>query len=209
MVNKRLMVLCFLNCFSYPVCMSKSRQHSAKSVLLQRPVETLIFVIRGQKVMLDRDLGELYDVKTALLNRAVKRNPGRFPDDIMFQLTHEEAAGLRCQSGISKTGRGGTRYLPYAFTEHGVVMLSSVLNSQRAIQANLLIIRAFVRMRELMATNKDIAARVEKLERGHDRAVSIIEVLVDDIDRLGRKMETTKPPSPYSRRRIGYIVDED
>ena len=178
--------------------MSKNRQRSAKSVLLERPVETLIFVIRGQKVMLDRDLGELYDVKTAMLNRAVKRNPGRFPDDIVFQLTQKEAAGLRCQSGISKIGRGGTRYLPYAFTEHGVVMLSSVLNSHRAIQANLLIVRAFVRMRELIATNKAIAARVKKLERGHERATSIIEVLIEDIDRLGRKMEATKPPSPYS-----------
>src|SRR5262249_16016843 len=101
------------------------------------------------------------------------------------------------------------RYLPYAFTEHGVVMLSSVLNSKRAIQTNLLIIRAFVRMRELIATNKDIAARVEKLERGHERVSSIIEVLVEDIDRVGRKLETTKAPAPYSKRRIGYIIDTD
>lgn len=189
--------------------MSTSRQRSTKPVILPHPVETLIYVIRGRKVMLDRDLARLYDVETGHLNRAVKRNPSRFPEDLMFQLTRKEAIALKCQNGISKIGRGGTRYLPYAFTEHGVVMLSSVLNSERAIQMNLLIVRAFVRMRELIATNKDIAVRVEKLERGHERVASIIEVLVEDIDRLGRKTETTKPSSPYSKRRIGYIIDDD
>jgi hypothetical protein len=189
--------------------MGKPRQSSRKIIAFPQPVESLIHLVRGQKVMLDSDLADLYSVETGQLNRAVKRNLSRFPKDLMFQLTGEEAVGLRCQNGTSKTGRGGRRYAPYAFTEHGVVMLSSVLNSERAVQMNLLIIRAFVRMRELLATNKDIAARVEKLERGHERTASIIEVLIEDIDRLGRKVEQIKSPSPYSKRRIGYIIDED
>jgi phage regulator Rha-like protein len=180
-----------------------------KQLLVPRPVESLIHVIRGQKVMLDADLAELYGVETGHLNRAVRRNPSRFPEDLMFQLTEEEVALLRCQIGISKDGRGGRRYWPYAFTEHGGVMLSSVLNSERAVQMNLLIVRAFVRLRELIATNKDIAARVEKLERGHERTASVIEILVEDIDRLGRKVEDVKKPSLYGKRRIGYIIDDD
>ena len=191
------------------LAMQTTHKRLAKRVLPLQPVESLIHVIRGQKVMVDGDLAELYGVETGHLNRAVKRNPSRFPKDLMFQLTREEADSLRCQFGSSKKGRGGRRYAPYVFTEHGVAMLSSVLNSERAIQMNLLIIRAFVRMRELIATNKDIAARVEKLERGHERTASVIEVLVEDIDRLGRKAEQFKEPSPYSKRRIGYIIDED
>ena len=100
--------------------------------------------------------------------------------------------------------------MPYAFTEHGVVMLSSVLDSERAVQMNLLIVRTFVRLRELMTAHKDIAARIEKLERGQERVASVIEILVDDIDRLRRKVEQeTKPPSPNSPRRIGFVTDDD
>jgi phage regulator Rha-like protein len=189
--------------------MRKTKVRHPRKTAISLPVDSLIHVIRGQKVILDRDLADLYGVETKQLNRAVKRNLSRFPEDLMFQLTPEEAARLRCQNGTSNTGRGGRRYIPYAFTEHGVVMLSSVLNSERAIQMNLLIIRAFVRMRELIASNKDIAARVEKLERSHDRTASVIEVLVEDIDRLGRKVEQFKGPSPYSRRRIGFITEDD
>ena len=111
------------------------------------PVERIsskIFLIRDQKVMLDRDLAELYSVETGALNRAVKRNAERFPEDFMFQLMYEEAELLRCQTGISKSGRGGRRYLPYAFSEQGVAMLSSVLNSRRVIEVNIAIMRAFV-----------------------------------------------------------------
>src|SRR6202012_4803347 len=115
----------------------------------------------------DAGLAALYGVETKQLNRAVKRNCSRFPEEFTFRLTEEER--LRCQIGTSNTGRGGRRYLPHAFTEHGVVMLSSFLNSERAVQMNIVIVKAFVRMRELIASNKDIAARVEKLERSHDR----------------------------------------
>jgi hypothetical protein len=162
----------------------------ATNLAATRPVETLIRVIRGQKVILDVDLAQLYAVQTKQLNRAVKRNPERFPLEFMFQLTEEEH--LRCQDGTSKAGRGGRRYLPYAFTEHGVVMLSSVLNSQRAIQMSILVVNAFVRMRELIAANKDLAARIDRLERGHDRTASVIEVLVEDIDRLAGEVKQMK-----------------
>jgi hypothetical protein len=157
--------------------------------------------------MLDSDLAALYKVPTKSLNLAVRRNRDRFPADFMFHLTAEEAARLRLQSETSKPQRGGRRYLPYVFTEPGVAMLSSVLRSARAVQMNILIMRAFIRLRELIASNKDIATRVEKLERGHDRTASVIEVLVEDIDRLGRKVERFKEPSPYSRR-IGYITED-
>jgi hypothetical protein len=105
-----------------------------------KPLETMIRLVRSQKVIIDADLAALYGVETGHLNRAVKRNRSRFPEEFMFQLTEEER--LRCRIGISKTGRGGRRFLPYAFTEHGVVMLSSVLNSEQAVQMNILVVKA-------------------------------------------------------------------
>jgi len=189
--------------------MAKAPKPSGKHLSTPRPVESLIHVIRSQKVMFDADLAELYGVETGQLNRAVKRNPSRFPEDLMFQLTDEEAQRLRCQIGISNRGRGGRRYLPHAFAEHGVVMLSSVLNSERAIQMNLLIVRAFVRMRELIAHNKDSAARVEKLERGHDRSASVIEILVEDIDRLAHEVKDMKALPPLTERKYGFRLGND
>jgi hypothetical protein len=176
-----------------------------KSSVPSRPIERHIHIVRGQKVMLDADLAVLYGVPTKSLNLAVRRNLRRFPEDFMFQLTSEEAAAaLRFQIGTSKKGRGGRRYLPYGFTELGVAMLSSVLNSERAVQMNMAIMRAFVRLREMIAHNKDIAARVEKLERGHDRTASVIEILVDDIDRIVRDVKQMKHlPSP-SKRKYGF-----
>src|SRR5579864_9389911 len=118
-------------------------------------IQRRFYVIRTQKVMIDSDLAELYQVATFNLNKAVKRNLSRFPEDFMFRLTAEEAGCLRFQNGMSKRSvRGGRRYLPYAFTEHGVVMLCSVLNSERAVQMNVLIVRAFVKLREMLATHK-------------------------------------------------------
>lgn len=128
-------------------------------------VERRIYLIRGQKVMLDSDLAELYQVETRALIQAIKRNQDRFPDDFMFQLSKEEVASLRSQIVISNIGRGGRRYLPYAFTEHGVAMLSSVLNSKRAVQMNILIIRAFVKLRELLASHKDLADKIAAWKR--------------------------------------------
>jgi hypothetical protein len=113
---------------------------------------------------------------------------------------------LRCQNGTSKTGRGGRHYLPFAFTEHGVVMLSSVLNSQPAVQMSILVVNAFVRMRELIAANKDLSTRIGKLERGHNRTASVIEVLVEDIDRLAGEVKLMKLIPPSSKRRIGFRI---
>jgi len=146
--------------------------------------------------MLDADLAELYQVATKALNQQVRRNVVRFPGDFMFQLTLDEAANLRSQFATSSWG--GRRTPPYAFTEHGVAMLSSVLNSERAVQMSILIIRAFVKMRELLASHRNLAARVEKLEASHNRHASVINLLTEDIEDLKR------PPAEPARRRIGF-----
>jgi hypothetical protein len=189
--------------------MAPAPKHPGDPLVAAHPVESLIHLIRGQKVMLDSDLAALYEVPTRVLNQTVRRNLDRFPEDFMFSLTHQEVESLRSQIVTSKLGRGGRRYLPYVFAEHGVAMLSAVLRSPPPVQMSIGIIRAFVRMRELIASNKDIAARVEKLERGHDRTASVIEVLVEDIDRLAREVKDMKALPPQPKRRIGFIIDED
>jgi hypothetical protein len=143
-------------------------------VVVER-IERAILLLRGQKVLLDSDLAGLYGVTTFNLNKAVKRNLKRFPEDFMFQLTKEEAEVLRFQSGISKPpGRGGRRYLPYAFTEQGVAMLSSVLHSERAIGVNIEIMRAFVRLRQLLATHEELARKLEALEKNYDAQFKVV-----------------------------------
>src|SRR5690606_37762253 len=136
------------------------------------PVETiqsLVYVYRNHRVMLDSDLAKLYGVSTGNLNKAVKRNIDRFPDDFMFQLTDAEWENLKFQTGISSSSYGGRRSNPYVFTEQGVAMLSSVLNSERAIKVNIEIMRAFVRMRELMATHQELFKKLQELEARMDR----------------------------------------
>jgi hypothetical protein len=125
-------------------------------------------------VMLDHDLALLYGVETKVLNRAVKRNLQRFPLDFMFQLTPEEADVLRCQIGTSKKGRGGRRYLPYVFTEQGVAMLSTVLNSERAILVNIEIMRAFVKLRQILASNGELSLRLDELESKYDKQFRVV-----------------------------------
>lgn len=164
---------------------------AARAIILRR-VERRILVLRGHKVMLDRDLASLYGVDTKALNQAVRRNLDRFPADFMFQLTPEEAARLRSQSVTSK--RGGARYLPLAFTEQGVAMLSSVLKSERAIQVNIAIIRAFVRLRALLATHRDLARKLEELERKYDKRFRVV------FDAIRELMARIEP----DRRRIGF-----
>ena len=119
-------------------------------------IEKSIYLIRAQKVMLDRDLAELYEVETAQLKRAVRRNIDRFPKDFMFELTKQELEGWRCQFGTSNSVRMGLRHRPMAFTEQGVAMLSSILRSKRAVQVNIEIMRAFVRLREMLSSHKDL-----------------------------------------------------
>jgi hypothetical protein len=134
-------------------------------ILPDEAIVNKIYVIRGKKVMFDRDLAELYDVETRALNQAVRRNEKRFPDDFMFQLTPEEMENWKSQIVISNREKMGIRKLPLAFTEQGVAMLSSVLNSERAILVNIQIIRIFTRMRELLATQKEILHKLEQLEK--------------------------------------------
>ena len=166
-------------------------------------IERKIYLIRSQKVMLDSDLAELYGVKTFNLNKAVKRNIDRFPQDFMFQLTKEEADSLRFQTGMSKSeGRGGRRYLPYVFTEQGVAMLSSVLRSERAIHVNIAIMRVFVKLREFLSTHKELAHKLAELERKIERHDEEIKAIFDAIRQL-----MTPPQKP--KRKIGFMREVD
>src|SRR4029078_6894411 len=147
---------------------------SSTNLIADEKIEKTIYLIRGEKVMLDRDLASLYGVETGALNRAVKRNLQRFPPDFMFQLTTDESEFLRCQIGISKTGRGGRRFLPYVFTEQGVAMLSSVLNSERAVLVNIGIMRAFVKLPQILASNTEISRRLNELESKYDKQFRVV-----------------------------------
>jgi ORF6N domain len=137
-------------------------------------IEKKILLIRGRKVMLDRDLAELYGVETRVLNQAVKRNLKRFPDDFMFQLTQAEMAHWKSQIVISNRDNMGLRKAPYAFTENGVAMLSSVLNSERAVEVNIQIMRTFTRLREMLLTHKDLQKRIEDMESKYDHQFKIV-----------------------------------
>jgi len=167
------------------------------------PVESIasrIFLVRGQKVMLDSDLAELYGVTTSALNQAVRRNIDRFPSDFMFQMTDSEFSNLKSQFVTSSWG--GRRKLPLVFTEQGVSMLSSVLNSERAIQVNIAIMRAFVRIREMLSTHKELAFKLEELERKvgiHDQTI------VQLIEAIRQLMEL-----PAEKRNpIGFTTNEE
>ena len=175
-------------------------------------IERRIYVIRGQKVMLDSDLAELYQVLTKNLNKAVQRNPDRFPEDFMFQLTDEEAKSLRFQIGTSNEGRGGRRYLPYVFTEQGVAMLATVLNSKRAVQMSITIIRVFVRLRELLATHKDLADQIKQLQAGQKNHAVMIALISKDVKTLAENVsrEFEKLKNPRRRKpRIGFHIPDD
>lgn len=156
-----------------------------------------ILVIRRKKVMLDRDLAELYEVTTGELNQAVRRHRSRFPDDFMYQLTHEELANLKSQIVISSWG--GTRSLPYVFTEQGIAMLSSVLNSERAVQVNILIMRAFVKLRDFLLTHKELAEKIDALEHkytDHDKKFSLV---FEAIRQLLQPPVQDKPPIGFQK----------
>jgi len=189
-------------------------KHSAAN-LLPVPVELIerrIYVIRGQKVMLDSDLADLYQVETRALNQAVNRNLDRFPGDFMFQLSKEELENWRSQIVMSNSdAKMGLRRPPYAFTELGVAMLSSVLNSDRAVQMNILIMRVFVKMRELLATHKALATKIEKLEAGHRDHAIAINLVARDVQTLGKKVMTEFKKMKTPRRqkpRIGFYTGD-
>jgi len=161
-------------------------------------IATKIFEIRGKKVMLDRDLAELYGVGTRDINKAVKRNIERFPEDFMYQLTNEEVRNLMFQFRTSSWG--GIRKLPYVFTEQGVAMLSSVLRSRRAIRVNILIMRAFVKLKELLLTHKDLAVKIEALEKKYAEHDETIKGIFEAIKQL------LEPP--VKEKRIGFHVEK-
>ena len=161
-------------------------------------VERQILLFRGHRVLLDVHLAALYGVTTKRLNEQVRRNHSRFPDDFMFQLMLDEVEALRSQIATSEGGRGGRRYAPYVFTEQGVAMLSTVLNSERAIQVNIEIMRAFVRLPQLLASNDRLARKLEALEKKYDGQ---FKVVFDAIRQL------MTPPEP-KKRKIGFLVEE-
>ena len=164
-------------------------------------IDSLVHIIRGQRVMLDSDLAQLYGVETKALNQAVRRNVDRFPDDFAYPLTQQEVANLKSQIVTSSSGHGGARKPPWVFTEHGVAMLSSVLRSPTAVRVNIEIMRAFVRLRRLMATPGELVEQLTRLAQTvqvHDEQIqSIIQVL---------KAMQERPEKPH--RRIGFHISE-
>jgi len=167
-------------------------------------IESKIYLIRGQKVMLDRDLAELYGVKTKALNQAVKRNRERFPDDFMFQLSEKETQELishfyiaHSRSQIVTLKRGqNIKYLPYAFTEYGILMLSSVLNSKRAIHVNIQIMRTFARLRQILATHKHLREKIEQMEMKYDKKFRVVFEHIKSLLDYDEKK---------SKRKIGFL----
>jgi regulator of replication initiation timing len=173
------------------------------SIISDNVVINKIYELRGYKVMMDRDLAELYGVQTRVLKQAVKRNLSRFPEDFMFEMTKPELDDWRSQFVTSKTDKKGLRYLPFCFTEHGVLMLSSVLNSPQAVQINIQVVRIFTRLREIISEHNELKLEIEAIKRklsSHDKN---IEVVFSYLDQLVEKKE-----KPKSRKRIGYMPDE-
>jgi len=179
----------------------------AKDLIVSEVIEQKIYLVRDQKVMLDSDLAILYGVPVKALNQSVKRNKKRFPEDFMFRLDSQEYKVLKSQIVTANTplrsqivtandNRGGRRNLPYVFTEHGIAMLSSVLNSDRAIQVNIQIIRTFIKLRKLLSTHKDLLEKIEKMEKGYDRQFRIVFDIIRELN---------NPPEKL-RKQIGFKV---
>lgn len=172
-----------------------------KAIIHTRAIDNKILNLRDKKVILDSDLAEIYGITTGRLNEQIKRNVERFPDDFRFQLTASEYKLLISQFAISKKGRGGRRKLPYVFTEHGVIMAANVLNTKRAVQMSVFVVRAFIRLRETIASHKDLARKLEELERKIEHHDEEIESIFEAIREL---METPEPP----KKQLGFTVGE-
>jgi len=180
---------------------------NSKAITIKQ-VSAFICTIRGQKVILDNDLARLYSVETKALNRAVKRNTERFPEDFVFQLTPEEIKNLRCQNGTSSS-HGGRRYLPHAFTEHGAIMAANVLNSPKAIEMSVFVVRAFIKMRETLASSKGFAATLIELEKKLTGRLNVHErAIVYVLGEIRKLMAPSEPPPEPPRRKIGFEVKE-
>jgi len=167
------------------------------AIILARRVSSKILILRNQKIILDTDLAELYGVPVKRLNEQLKRNPERFPHDFLFTLTREEFENLRSQNAASSPSHGGRRYLPHAFTEHGAIMAASVLNSKRAIEMSVFVVRAFVQMRQALAVNQQVMSKLSELESRVDGHDTELQELVEAIQEL-------IAPLPANNRRIGF-----
>jgi phage regulator Rha-like protein len=184
--------------------MAVERVKKGKALII-KDVGALIMTIRNQKVIVDRDLAEIYGVQTRRLNEQVKRNPERFPEDFMFRLTKDEAGHwLRSRSQIAILKRGeNIKYLPYAFTEHGAIMAANVLNSPQAVRMSVFVVRAFIKLREMLATHKELAHKLAELERklqDHDESIRSLVVAI-------RQLMAPPEPEP-PKKRIGFLVEE-
>lgn len=168
-----------------------------KPTVIMENIERKIYLVRGQKVMLDSDLAELYGVTTKRLNEQVRRNAGKFPEDFMFQLSSKEYDVLRSHFATSSSRHGGRRYPPYVFTEHGALMAASVLNTSRAVQVSIYVVRAFVKLREMIASHKDLALRLDEMEKKYDNH---FKVVFDAIRTL------VAQPGPKEKK-IGFIKE--
>lgn len=170
-----------------------------KTIISAERIENKIFLIRGRKVMIDRDLAELYGVETRVLNQAVKRNMERFPEDFMFQLDDKEMEIWKSQIVISNKEKMGLRRNPLVFTEPGVAMLSSILNSKKAIQVNIQIIRTFIRLRQMIASNKDLRLKIEELEKKYDKYFRAIFETIRNLSEDKKELEN------QSQKKIGFV----
>lgn len=171
------------------------------AIVLAKRVASKILILRNQKVILDTDLAELYGVSVKQLNQQIKRNSPRFPPDFLFTLTQAEDRFLRSQIVTSNSGRGGRRYLPHAFTEHGAIMAATVLNSKRAIEMSIFVVRAFVKMRQAAAVNQQVVSKLEELEARLENHDAEIQDLVEAIQEL-------LTPLPANNRRIGFELPD-
>jgi phage regulator Rha-like protein len=171
-------------------------RESYMSEITPKNIEKMIYVIRGQKVMLDSDLAALYEIETKMLKRAVKRNMERFPDDFMFELTKEELENWRYQFGTSNFEKMGLRVQPFVFTEQGVIMLSSVLRSSKAVDVSISVVRVFIKMRNLLASEESLTDRVKKIEEGSDK---LFRIVFERLDKVEKKI----PLHPKDRKKIG------
>ena len=171
-------------------------------------ITTLIVTVRGKRVILDRDLATLYGVPTFRFNEAVKRNRNRFPEDFMFELTRDEVSRLTSQFAMSKSGRGGRRTLPYAFTEHGTVMAANILRSPEAIQMSMFVVRAFIRMRQMLIEQRGLARKLAELEKELTSRLDIHETAINEMfTQIRRLLSPPSEPAP-PKRRIGFMVEE-
>jgi hypothetical protein len=185
---------------------SIAKETEAAALVVTEHISRQILVVRGHKVMIDADLAALYGVTTKRFNEQVKRNLARFPADFMFRLSETEHAALRSQIATSIRGRGGRRYLPYVFTEHGAIMAATILNSPRATEMSVFIVRAFVELREALATHKELAKRLDELESRLGRKLATHDQAISGILEAIRQLMA--PPEPAKKRRIGFVQSD-